>query len=72
MMGRFEPSATGLPLFVVAFCVLKLSACCLYLRSIFPLNVLALLHCCYMEGLWDVGVWRYQFKGERPNEPAPG
>ncbi len=58
-----------LPLFVVAFCVLQLGARCLYLRSIFPLNVLALLHRCYMEGLWDVGVWRYQFKARGPMKP---
>jgi hypothetical protein len=42
--------------FVVAFCVLKLSAHCLYLRSIFYLNMLALLHRCYMERLWDTGL----------------
>ena len=40
----FEFSANGLYVFVVAFCVLQLSARCLHLRSIFPLNVLALLH----------------------------
>jgi len=53
VVGRFELSATGLYVFVGAFCVLQLRARCLYLRSIFPLNVLALLHRCYMEGLWD-------------------
>lgn len=53
MLGVFELSATGLSLFVVAFCVLQLSARCWYLRSIFPLNVLALLHRCYREGLWE-------------------
>jgi len=53
MVGGFELSATGLYVFVVAFCVLQLRARCLHLCSIFPLNVLALLHRCYMEGLWD-------------------
>jgi hypothetical protein len=48
MMGRFELSANVLYVFVVTFCVLKLSARCLCLRSIFRLNMLALLHCCYM------------------------
>jgi len=43
-----EPSATALYVFVVAFCVLKLRARCLCLRAIFRLNMLALLHCCYM------------------------
>lgn len=51
----FEPSATGLPLFVVAFCALQLSVRCLSLRALFSLNMLALLHCCYMERLWDMG-----------------
>ena len=52
----FELSATGLSLFVVAFCALQLSVRCLSLRSIFYLNMLALLHCCYMmERLWDMG-----------------
>jgi hypothetical protein len=54
--GRFELWANGLSLFVVAFCVLKLSTRCIYLRSIFFLNMLALLHCCYIERLWDMEV----------------
>src|SRR5438270_13928939 len=44
----FELSATALSVFVVAFCVLKLSTRCLCLRAIFYLNLLALLHRCYM------------------------
>jgi hypothetical protein len=36
----FELSATGLYVFVAAFCVLTLSVRCLYLRSIFYLNML--------------------------------
>ena len=51
-----EPSATALSLFVVAFCVLALRARCLSLRALFSLNLLALLHCCYMERFWDMGV----------------
>jgi len=51
-----EPSATALSLFVVAFCVLALRARCLSLRSPFSLNLLALLHCCYMERFWDMGL----------------
>ena len=51
-----ELSASVLYVFVVAFCVLALRARCLSLRSLFSLNVLALLHRCYMERLWDMGV----------------
>ena len=51
-----EPLATALSLFVVAFCVLALRARCLSLRSLFSLNLLALLHRCYMERFWDMGV----------------
>ena len=51
-----ELSASVLYVFVVAFCVLKLRPRCLCLRSIFRLNLLALLHCCYMEKFWDMGV----------------
>ena len=52
----FELSASVLYVFVVAFCVLALRARCLSLRSLFSLNVLALLHRCYMERFWDMGV----------------
>jgi len=55
-MGRFELSANVLYVFVVAFCVLQLRTCCLYLRSIFYLNILALLHRCYMRGYGIVGL----------------
>jgi hypothetical protein len=55
-VGGFELSASVLYVFVVAFCVLAVRARCLCLRSIFSLNLLALLHCCYMERLWDMGV----------------
>jgi hypothetical protein len=55
-MGRFELSATGLSVCAVAFRVLQLSAHCSSLRSIFYLNMLALLHRCYMKRLWDMGV----------------
>ncbi len=44
----FELSATALSVFVVAFCVLLLRVRCLYLRSLFSLNMLVLLHRCYM------------------------
>src|SRR5438132_8008204 len=49
-----ELSATVLSLFVVAFCALQLSARCLSLRALFCLNLLALLHRCYMERLRDM------------------
>src|SRR2546421_12729312 len=52
----FELSATGLSLFFGAFCALQLSARCLSLRALFCLNMLALLHRCYIERLWDMGV----------------
>jgi len=52
-----EPFANGLSLFAVAFCVLQLRAHCLSWRSIVSLNMLALLHRCYMLGLWDM--WSY-------------
>ena len=52
----FELSTTALSLFVVAFCVLALRDRCLSLRSLFSLNLLALLHRCYMETFWDMGV----------------
>jgi hypothetical protein len=51
-----EPLTTGLSLFVGAFCALRLSICCLFLRAVFCLHVLALLHRCYMERLWGMGV----------------
>ena len=54
--GGFEPSATGLSLFAVAFCALQLRTRCLYLRALFCLNMLALLHRCYMKKLWDRGI----------------
>jgi hypothetical protein len=44
-----EPSATAFSVFVVAFCALQLPARCLSLRALFCLNLLALLHRCYME-----------------------
>ena len=50
-----EPIANGLSLFAVAFCVLQLRVHCLYLRSIVSFNMLALLHRCYTERLWDMG-----------------
>jgi hypothetical protein len=52
----FEPSATGLLLFAGAFHVLKLPAHCLSLHAIFYLNLLALLHRCYMSRPWDMEV----------------
>ena len=55
-MRGFELSATALSLFVGAFCVLPLRARCLSLRALCYLNLLALLHRCYMERLWDMGV----------------
>src|SRR5436309_7196078 len=60
----FELSAPALSLFVVAFCALQLRARCLSLRALFCLNMLALLHRCYMERFWDMGVlslscWRF-------------
>ena len=54
-VGRFELSAIALSLFVGAFCALTLRARCLSLRSLIYLNVLALLHRCYMERLKDIG-----------------
>ena len=54
--GRFELSATALSLFVGAFGVLPLCARCLSLRSLFFLNMLALLHRCYIWRLWNMGV----------------
>jgi hypothetical protein len=55
-MGRFEPSATGLSLLVLAFCVLRLRVRCLYLRPVFYLNMLALLHryCIRGYGIWGL------------------
>jgi|SRR5215469_108935 len=53
---RFEPSATGLSLFVVAFCVLTLLARCLYRHAFVYLKPLALLHRCYRERLWFMRV----------------
>jgi len=55
MVGGFELPAPCLWLFVVAFCGLQLRVRCLYLRVIFYLHLLALLHRCYMERLW--GRW---------------
>jgi hypothetical protein len=52
----FELSAIGLSLFAVAFRALTLRASCLSLRSIFYLNLLALLHRCYMSRPWDMEV----------------
>ena len=51
-----EPSTTVLLLFVVAFGALLVRTRYLSLRSLFCLNLLALLHCCYMERFWDMGV----------------
>lgn len=51
-----ELSATGLSLFVGAFYALTLRAHCLSLRSIFRLNMPALLHCCYILRFWDIWV----------------
>ena len=56
LAGGFEPSATGLSLFALAFYALQLSTRCLSLRALFCLNLLALLHRCYIERLWDMGV----------------
>jgi len=52
-----ELLATVFSLFVVAFCVLAVRTRCLSLRAIFCLNMLALLHCCYMERLHDMGLF---------------
>jgi hypothetical protein len=54
-VGGIELLVTVFSLFVVAFCVLAVRTRCLYLRALFCLNMLALLHCCYMERLWDMG-----------------
>src|SRR6266699_250339 len=43
----------GFELWATALCVLALRARCLSLRALFSLNMLALLHRCYMERFWE-------------------
>ena len=49
-MTGIELLTACLLVFAVAFLVLKLGVRCLYLRTLFCLNMLALLHCCYTKG----------------------
>jgi len=65
----FELSTTGFLLFVVAFCALLVHVHCLLSRSVFPLNLLALLHRCYTEK--EEKPRRYPRKLRPPDSETP-
>jgi len=65
----FELSTPCFSVLAVALCALLWRVRCLLLRSIFPLNVLALLHCCYTEK--EEKSRRYPRKLRPPDNETP-